>query len=141
MSNTDFNNIQPLTPPAVQPEEQVNNSIYDPPVYEPINTLTYTTYYERAKIAPSFDGLTNVIRVVYCCLTATDEFNNKLTAGSDIGLGDPNPSSFTDFDSVTKEQIDDWVKGTNDYKKLEQKVIVGMNSFETNTLVDVNLQL
>lgn len=138
MSNTDFN-TQPLTPPAVRPEEQV--SIYDPPVYEAINTLTYTTSYERAKIVPSFGGLTNVIKVVYCCLTVTDEFNNKITIGSEIWLGDPNPSSFTDFDSITKEQIDEWVKGTKDYKKLEQKVIVGMNGLFNPTLVDVNLQV
>jgi len=104
-----------------------------PPVEEPtliasINTLTFTTSYDSVKVFLQYDGMSNVINTIYCVLTAVDNLGNTLTIGSDISLGLPNPASFTQFDSLTKEQIDEWVFATPEFFKLKNAVISGMNN-------------
>lgn len=94
----------------------------------PINTLTYTTEYHSAQVLPDLNGLSNVLVRIYCNLTAEDNLGNRMVAGSDIALDEPSLSSFVDYDLITKDQLDNWVKSTKDYHNLEQQVIIGMNS-------------
>lgn len=106
---------------------------------QPINPLTYTTEYHSAKVIPLIEGLQNALVRIYCNLSATDEFGRTMVVGSEIALGEPNPSSFVDFDLVTKEQIDTWVQETKDYRNLQQLVIIGMNEQTAPTIVTMPL--
>ena len=72
-------------------------------------TTTYTWTFPHLEVAPSHDGLTNVVKVVHWRVTATDDGYAEEAYGS-VSLSDPDPSTFTAFDGLTKETVEGWVK-------------------------------
>ena len=86
-------------------------------------------------VSKSIDGLTNVIREVHWCVTATGD-GGKINArryGGPVQLGAPSPAAFTPFEKTTladvvgwyqevlgKEQIEDLTKSMDD--EIEAKI-------------------
>jgi hypothetical protein len=54
------------------------------------------------------DGAVYTVHYTVSC----EESGKTSGAYGSIGLGDPDPSSFTPFNSLTKDQVVDWVKTT-----------------------------
>jgi hypothetical protein len=72
-------------------------------------TTTYTWSFPHLEVAPSVDGLTNVVKVVHWRITATDDGHSAEAYGS-VSLSDPDPDTFTAFDTLTKEIVQGWVE-------------------------------
>ena len=78
-------------------------------------TNTYTWDIPQIDYAPTEDGLNKVAKVVHYRYTAvSDQVNAEgnpysSTAYGSIGLDAPESGNFTDFDSLTKEQVVSWV--------------------------------
>ena len=78
-------------------------------------TNTYTWDIPQIDYAPAEDGLNKVAKVVHYRYTAvSDQVNAEgnpysSTAYGSIGLDAPEADSFTDFDSLTKDQVVAWV--------------------------------
>jgi len=78
-------------------------------------TNTYTWDIPNIEHAPTEDGLNNVAKTVHYRYTAvSDQVNAEgnpysATAYGSVGLDAPEAGSFTDFDSLTKDQVVAWV--------------------------------
>lgn len=66
--------------------------------------------------APTEGDLTNVAKMVHwrASMTHATETNDEgaplsVTAYGTVSVGEADPASFTDFDSLTKEQVKGWV--------------------------------
>lgn len=82
--------------------------------------ITYTTEYNTAQVE------NNTIKSIYCIVRGEDENGNFETVGKMIVFDQPIP--YSDFNSITKEQVDTWVKATSQYAELEQKVADGIGA-------------
>jgi hypothetical protein len=70
---------------------------------------TYTWAFPHLEVAPSENGLSNVIKVVHWRLIATDDGLSAEAYGS-VSLSSPGPDAFTAFDGLTKETVQSWVE-------------------------------
>lgn len=69
--------------------------------------MNYTWGFPALNVVFSEDNLSNVIQSVSWTLTATDAEYSANCYGS-IGLGSPNPASFTPYEQVTEAQVQSW---------------------------------
>lgn len=72
---------------------------------------TYTWALQSAPlVSKSIDGLTNVIREVHWCVTATDEKTetSAYRYGGPVQLGAPSPAAFTAFEKTTLADVVGW---------------------------------
>lgn len=75
-----------------------------------------TTTFTNAKVILSLDGMMNVIESVNTVVEVVDEDTGYLESGSAyIKLGPPDPSQFTDYNSVTEQMVSDWVTPKQQY--------------------------
>jgi hypothetical protein len=74
-------------------------------------TTTYTWSFPHLEVAPSLDGLTNVVKTVHWRIMATEDGHSAEAYGS-VSLSDPDPDTFTAFDGLTKETVQGWVEAT-----------------------------
>lgn len=70
--------------------------------------ISYEWQFPRCDVAPSLDGLQDVVTGVHWRLVATDGAYVADCYGS-IGLAPPNATSFTAFSALSKEQVTAWV--------------------------------
>ena len=82
---------------------------------------TYTWDFPQIDTAPSEGDLTDVAKAIHWRLTAThDSATNaegaplSVSAYGSAGVGEANADSFTEFDSLTKEQVKSWVLASLD---------------------------
>jgi hypothetical protein len=82
----------------------------------------------------SENGLTNVVESVLWKLTSTttiDGTEYPLTSPGLTNLPSPTPEEFTDYDSLTKEQVVEWVEANTDVNevitRLEQQLVERLN--------------
>lgn len=71
-------------------------------------TATFTWVFPNFEVAPSENSLSNIVRTIHWRLISTLDGYSSEAYGS-ITLDQPNPDSFTDFQSLTKELVTDWV--------------------------------
>jgi hypothetical protein len=72
-------------------------------------TTTYTWSFPHLEVAPSLDGLTNVVKTVHWRIMATEDGHSAEAYGS-VSLSDPDPDTFTAFDTLTKADVQAWVE-------------------------------
>ena len=73
--------------------------------------LTYTWTISSLDVAPSDDGMIDVIKVAHWRYRATDSVDALTTEvyGAQ-GFVAPDPASYTPFDSVTEAQVVEWIE-------------------------------
>jgi hypothetical protein len=74
--------------------------------------LTYTWNFPTLEVAPSLDGLEQVVTTVHWTLTAQDGSYVASCYGS-VGLDAPG-TPYTEFAQLTKAQVESWVKAKID---------------------------
>lgn len=82
--------------------------------------INYTTEYNTLELQDSF------LRSIYCIVRGENENGIYETVGNKI-VFDP-PIYIQDFETLTKEQVDNLVKSNPQYDNLEQKVANGINA-------------
>jgi len=75
-------------------------------------SVTYTWNFPQLEVAPSLDGLTDVVTTVHWTLTAQENGYVASCYGS-VGLDAPG-TPYTEFSQLTKEQVESWVKAKID---------------------------
>ena len=71
--------------------------------------MNYTWSFPEVTVVYSEDNLIDVISVSFWRLTAVDGSYSAMAYGS-VALGKPNPASFTPFQQVTPEQLQEWTE-------------------------------
>jgi len=72
--------------------------------------ITYTWSISRLDCAPSENGLSNVVKMIYWGLTGTDENGITASFNSSYPLPSPSPEEFTDYSTLTKETVIRWLE-------------------------------
>ena len=77
---------------------------------------TYTWDFPQLDTAPAEDGLTDVVKTIHWRFTAVSDTETNeegaplsVSAYGTASVGEADPAAFTDFDSLTKEQVKGWV--------------------------------
>lgn len=81
-------------------------------------SVTYTWSFPQFEVAPSEDGLADVVCVIHWRLDAIDGSYNAGAYGS-VGLGAPNPAAFTPYDQITEQWAIDAVSACIDVPAVE----------------------
>jgi hypothetical protein len=86
--------------------------------------ITYTWDVQSIDVISEYNTNTNVVsRVVWNC-TADDGTNQKqMTGVQDLNIANIDPESFVPYESVTKEQILEWVKVWVNVPAVERSLI------------------
>lgn len=71
--------------------------------------------------AVSEDGLTNVVKTVHWRYTASDGEQNAETYGAQA-VESPNPESFTDYDSLTEDDVVSWLEASIDVEAMQESL-------------------
>jgi hypothetical protein len=74
--------------------------------------VAYTWNFPQLEVAPSLDGLTDVVTTVHWTLTAQDG-NYVASCYGSVGLDSPG-TPYTEFVNLTKAQVESWVKAKID---------------------------
>ncbi|BAV64759.1 DUF7936 family protein [Sphingobium cloacae] len=72
--------------------------------------MTYSWDFPALHVARSVDGQSNVVTDVDWMLTARDGEGHSASLAGRVGMAGPDPDIFTDFDSLTREQVQAWVE-------------------------------
>lgn len=75
-------------------------------------SVTYEWIFPQCEVAPSKDGLTNVVTAVHWRLRATDGEYTAESFGRELLGPVADPADFTDFFSLTQQQVLGWIENT-----------------------------
>jgi hypothetical protein len=78
------------------------------------------------QVKPSVDGLTDVVENVAYGVSATTLINNteySVNGGDIVTLPQPNPATFTPFESLTESEVVAWVEANADTDALVDRLI------------------
>lgn len=81
-------------------------------------STTYAWSFPQFEVAPSEDGLTDVVRIIHWRLCALDGEFKAATYGT-TALGAPNPNAFTPYADITAEWAIDAVSADVNVVELE----------------------
>lgn len=80
--------------------------------------ITYKWNVNTMDVAPSADGLNDVVKVIHWRLSATDGQYNA-DSYSTVSLETPDSENFTAFDALTEEQVIAWVESKVDVESIK----------------------
>lgn len=83
--------------------------------------MTYTWNNKTVDTYPSLEGHTDVIFNVHWRLTGEDADGNTGSTYGTISLDTSDLSNFTDFDSITEEQVNGWVEAAMGAEEVQAK--------------------
>jgi hypothetical protein len=81
--------------------------------------ITYTWSIFRLDCAPSENGLTDVVKVIYWGLTGIDENGTSASLNNSYPLPSPTPEAFTDYSTLTEADVIGWLEGNLDVGYLQ----------------------
>jgi len=81
-------------------------------------SIVYTWSFPQFEVAPSEDGLTNVVSVIHWRLDAMDGIYSAGAYGS-VALGAPDPAAFTPYADITEQWAIDAVSANIDLPAVE----------------------
>ncbi len=81
-------------------------------------SIVYTWSFPQFEVAPSEDGLTNVVSVIHWRLDALDGIYSAGAYGT-VALGAPDPAAFTPYDQITEQWAIDAVSANIDLPVVE----------------------
>jgi hypothetical protein len=90
--------------------------------------MNYEWNFPALEVEKNKDNLLNVIKGVYWVYSVKDNGYEVSIHGA-VDLSDPSPASFTPYESVTKQQVQNWVE-----EVFGQKTLVDMK-FNLNELL------
>ena len=79
---------------------------------------TYKWIFYAFDTVPSENNLNSVVKTIHCRLDANDGTHN-CEVYSSISLDPPNSENYTEFDSLTEEQVISWVESKVDVQALK----------------------
>lgn len=82
-------------------------------------SIVYTWNVNTLETAASENDLSDVIRTVHWRLSATDGVHNDEIIGT-VYLGEPNADNFTEFNSITEQQVIAWVESKVELENLKK---------------------
>jgi hypothetical protein len=80
--------------------------------------IVYTWSFPQFEVAPSEDGLTNVVSVIHWRLDALDGIYSAGAYGT-VALGAPDPAAFTPYDQITEQWAIDAVSANIELAQVE----------------------
>lgn len=91
-------------------------------------TITYTWDFVKFSAHPTLNALSNVVHSVEFILSGSDGNGHASQVFNTVGLGEPDPNSFVNFDQLTPAQAEAWVVDAlgdtlNDYKAIIESQI------------------
>jgi hypothetical protein len=91
--------------------------------------ITYTWEFPRFSAHPTLNGMSNVVHGVEFILTASDGEGHGAQAFGSVGLSEPDPENFRQFNLLTHNVVVEWVESSmgeevlTDYKtNLENQI-------------------
>lgn len=89
-------------------------------------SITYTWSFPQFEVAPSEDGLTNVVSVIHWRVNG---FDGTFSAGAygTVALGAPNPAAFTPYADITEQWAIDAVTANIDFAAIESAIAGEIN--------------
>ena len=79
--------------------------------------INYTWAFQQFEVAPSSDGLTDVVRVIHWRLDALDGIYSAGAYGT-VALSAPDPDSFTAYEDITEQWAIDVVTSNIEYDSI-----------------------
>lgn len=92
--------------------------------------IEYTWSFPEFKVAPSEDGLTDVVKEVVYLYTATEGKYSAKYMGR-VNLVAPDPSKFTPYDKITKDLAISWVEANEDMVAIRANLVREINRFKS----------
>lgn len=89
--------------------------------------VNYVWSFPQFDVAPSEDGLTDVVKVIYWRLDANDGPYNATAYGS-VALDEPNPKDFTPYSEITEQWAIDCVSAQLNMEELKANMIGEINA-------------
>lgn len=83
--------------------------------------IVYSWVFPRFEVAPSEDGLTDVVRSIIWTYTATDGDYTANVYG-ELVLPPPNPDNFVPYNQITEQWAIDLVSASRDMTSLQEKL-------------------
>ena len=83
--------------------------------------MTYTWNNKTVDTYPSLEGHSDVIFNVHWRLTGEDDNENIGSTYGTIALDTSDLANFTDFDSITEEQVNGWVEAAMGSEEVQAK--------------------
>lgn len=93
-------------------------------------TIVYNWSFPQFDVAPQINNLNDVVVTVHWRLSGTDEDNVTAECYGTVTLGLPNPTDFTTFDNITKDQTIEWVSGAMDVPALKENIANSINTMK-----------
>lgn len=86
--------------------------------------ITYTWNIAQLDCAPSENGLTNVVKVIYWTYTAQETDGDQLVSSCNnyYPLTPPAPEQFVDFETLTEDQVIGWLENILDMSILQNNL-------------------
>jgi len=80
--------------------------------------IQYEWGFPSLEVEFDVDGLTNVVKTVHWTYTASEGDFSAYVYGS-VGVGSPDPATFTDYAELTKEQVTEWVEAALNVEEMK----------------------
>jgi len=84
--------------------------------------ITYTWTILQLDCAPSENGLTDVVKVIYWELTGQDENGVSASMSNSYPLPSPTPEAFADYSTLTEETVIGWLESNLDVGYLQTRI-------------------
>jgi hypothetical protein len=84
--------------------------------------ITYTWSISKLDCAPSENGLTNIVKIIYWTLTGVDENGVSSSMSNSYPLSTPSPEAFTDYSTLTQETVIGWLESNLDVGYIKSRL-------------------
>lgn len=96
--------------------------------------ITYEWGIAQLEVAPSEDGLTDVVKTAHWTLTATDGEYTASSYGS-VGMGEPDPETFTPYAELSKAHVISWLEAKLDVEQLHAGLTTQIDAQRTPQII------
>lgn len=84
--------------------------------------ITYTWSISKLDCAPSENGLTNIVKIIYWTLTGVDENGVSSSMSNSYPLSTPSPEGFADYSTLTQETVISWLESGLDIGYIKSRL-------------------
>lgn len=98
-------------------------------------TYTFTWSIPALDVAPSQNGLDNVVKTIHWRyrITSSDDMSEEIYGT--VGLGDPESSTFLSYDEITQPMVEQWLAGAINVKEMQDNMVAMLQNRRTPQLV------
>ena len=84
--------------------------------------ITYTWSISKLDCAPSENGLTNIVKIIYWTLAGVDENGTSSSMSNSYPLSTPSPEGFADYSTLTQETVIGWLESSLDVGYIKSRL-------------------